>query len=239
MNAIIIDDELTFVAILKKLCDEIPDLNIVATFENATEAIKYLNKQEVDLIFLDMHLPDFTGFEFIQTLKNQPKIIVISSDSKLAITAFEYECIVDYIEKPVKLSRLKKSIEKLEKSFNDEDFEADAGDFVDDVEDVENTLFININKKLIKIDIQNINIVVAKGDYIYIKTEDKNHIVHASMKKILDKLPNSTFMKVHRSYIINLKKIDEIEENVIYIGKNVIPLSKLVKPQLISRLNIL
>ena len=110
MDCIIIDDEATARAIIEQLCLEVPDVNVIKTFPNAIQAIKYLNQNEVDLIFLDIHMPDFTGFDFIQTLKKPPKIVLTTSDTQFAIEAFEYDCIVDYLVKPITLSRFEKSV---------------------------------------------------------------------------------------------------------------------------------
>ena len=114
MNCIIIDDEATARMIITQLCSNVPSLNVLEEFPNAMQAIKYLNQNEVDLIFLDIHMPDFTGFDFIETLKNPPKIVLTTSDPKFAIQAFEYDCIVDYLVKPITQERFQKGIDKAE-----------------------------------------------------------------------------------------------------------------------------
>ena len=101
MNCIIIDDEAIGRAIISQLCSNVASLNLLEEFSNAIQAIKYLNQNQVDLILLDIHMPDFTGFDFIETLKNPPKIILTTSDSNFAIQAFEYDCIIDYLVKPI------------------------------------------------------------------------------------------------------------------------------------------
>ena len=100
MNCIVIDDEEMARAIIGQMVNDHKDLNLLQDFSNAMQAIKYLNQNEVDLIFLDIHMPDFTGFDFIQTIKNPPKVILVTSDKNFAIEAFEYECIVDYLVNP-------------------------------------------------------------------------------------------------------------------------------------------
>jgi two-component system response regulator LytT len=101
MNCIIIDDEEMARAIIVQKVIDHKDLHLVEEFSNAMQAIKFLNQNEVDLIFLDIHMPDFTGFDFIQTIKNPPKVILVTSDKDFAFVAFEYECIVDYLVKPI------------------------------------------------------------------------------------------------------------------------------------------
>lgn len=236
MNCIIIDDEATARAIIVQLCSNIPSLNVLEEFPNAMQAIKYLNQNEVDLIFLDIHMPDFTGFDFIQTLKNPPKIILTTSDPKFAIEAFEYDCIVDYLVKPIALPRFEKAIKKAEAFSSEPSSTVDA----DKVETTSgNDLYVNIDRRLIKIDIPSIYLVEAKGDYINVKTEDKNYTVHSTLKKIEDKLPNDLFLKVHRSFIINVQKIIDIEDNSVLIKKDVVPVSRSNRPELMKRLNLL
>ena len=115
MNCIIIDDEKMARVIIRTLCNQIKSLNLIEEFTNAIEAIKFLNENQVDLIFLDIHMPNFSGLDFIKTLKDPPKIIFTTSDPKFAIEAFEYDFIVDYLLKPVELPRFEKAVKKAEK----------------------------------------------------------------------------------------------------------------------------
>ena len=235
MNCIIIDDEEMARAIMSQMITRYPELKLIQIFPNAIEAIKFLNHNAVDLIFLDIHMPDFTGFDFIQSLKNPAKVILVTSDKNFAIDAFEYECIVDYLVKPITEERLNKAIQKA----NAYIFTTKPIEVKLNVEDNANEFYINIDRKLIKIEIPSINIVEAKGDYIHIKTESKNYIVHSTLKKIEDKLPKDLFLKVHRSFIINTNKIIDIEDNSVLIAKDVIPVSRANRPELMKRLNLL
>ncbi|MDH7911322.1 LytTR family DNA-binding domain-containing protein [Winogradskyella sp. SYSU M77433] len=237
MNCIIIDDEATARAIISQLCTNESSLNVLEEFPNAIQAIKYLNQNDVDLIFLDIHMPDFTGFDFIETIKNPPKIILTTSDANFAIQAFEYDCIVDYLVKPITPDRFSKAIQKAESSAKPIKSKAKAFDEVETTSG--NDLYVNIDRRLIKIDIPSIYLVEAKGDYIQIKTEEKNYTVHSTLKKIEDKLPDSLFLKIHRSYIINVDKIIDIEDNSVLIKKDVIPVSRSNRPELMKRLNLL
>lgn len=238
MNCIIIDDEATARAIIAQLCEGVPSLTLLEEFPNAIQAIKYLNQNDVDLIFLDIHMPDFTGFDFIETISNPPKIVLTTSDPNFAIQAFEYDCIVDYLVKPITPERFQKAIQKAEAAPVNET--AQASSSTESVESASgNDLYVNIDRRLIKIDIPSIYLVEAKGDYILIKTEDKNYTVHSTLKKIEEKLPDTIFLKVHRSYIINVDKIIDIEDNSVLIKKDVIPVSRSNRPELMKRLNLL
>ena len=236
MNCIIIDDEATSRTIIGELCSSYKNLNVVEVFSNAIEAIKYLNQNRTDLIFLDIHMPDFNGFDFIRTLKDPPYIILTTADAEFAIQAFEYDCIVDYLVKPIKPERFKKSLQKVEGKFNEE---VTAATTNKEKQQTGDDFYININKRLIKIDIQSIFLVQAKGDYIYLKTDNKNYTVHSTLKKIEEKLPDHIFLKIHRSYIININKIIDIEDNSVLIEKDVVPVSRSNRPELMKRLNLL
>ncbi|MFC4269367.1 LytR/AlgR family response regulator transcription factor [Polaribacter marinivivus] len=234
MNCIVIDDEKMARVIIKTLCSEINSLELVEEFSDAIQAIKYLNENQVDLIFLDIHMPNFSGLDFIKTLKNPPKIIFTTSDPKFAIEAFEYDFIVDYLLKPIEFPRFEKAVKKAQK---EQIIKKEASK--NKVEEVKNDFYVNIDRRLIKIDLPSIYLIQAKGDYINIKTENKNYIVHSTLKKIEEKLPDSLFLKVHRSYIINVKKIIDIEDNSVLIKKDVIPVSRSKRPELMKRLDLL
>lgn len=235
MKSIIIDDEATARAIISQLCATYKDIEVVEEFSNAIEAIKYLNQNEVDLVFLDIHMPDFTGFDFIQTLQKPPKIILTSSDVNFAIQAFEYCCIVDYLAKPITPERFQKAIEKVKTVSTTTPKVNTPEDALTNTDE----LYINIDKRLIKIDIPSIYMVEAKGDYIDLKTDNKNYTVHSTLKKIQSKLPTNMFLKVHRSYIINVSRIIDIEDNSVLINKEVIPVSRQNRQKLMQRLNLL
>ncbi|WP_272149628.1 LytR/AlgR family response regulator transcription factor [Tenacibaculum aiptasiae] len=238
MNSIIIDDEKLARSIIKALCNEKEGITVVEEFPNAIQAIKYLNENKVDLIFLDIHMPDFTGFDFVKTLKNPPLIILSTSDPQFAIEAFQYDCIVDYLLKPIDAERFDKAIEKAKNKKSIEAAQVKESSSSKEQE-INNDFYVNIDRRLIKIDLPSIYLVEAKGDYINIKTEEKDYVVHSTLKKIEEKLPESLFLKIHRSYIINVKKIIDIEDNSVLIKKNVIPVSRSKRPELMKRLDLL
>ena len=238
MKCIIIDDETAARAIIGHLCSQVDSLKVLEEFPNAIQAIKFLNKNEVDLIFLDIHMPDFTGFDFIDTLKNPPRIVLTTSDKNFAIEAFEYDCIVDYLVKPVTLPRFLKAIQKVENFVRPVSEAAPISPGLVKTTS-EKELYVNIDRRLIKIAFETIYLIEAKGDYILIKTEDKNYTVHSTLKKIEEKLPDSIFLKVHRSFVININKIVDIEDNSVLIARDVIPISRANRPELMKRLNLL
>ena len=229
LKCIIIDDDEIARLIIEEHCKKLDHLNVIASFDNALEAITYVNNNTVDLIFLDIHMPELNGFDFIDSLTNPCNVILTTSDTNFALNAFEYKCIVDYLVKPVKLPRFIKAVSKIDAEPSPNTSKNQPS----------NELYINIDRRLIKILISDIYLIEAKGDYVNIKTETKNHIVHTTLKKIEEKLPNDLFLKVHRSYIINLKQIIDIEDNSVLIKKEVIPVRRSKRPELMDRLNLL
>lgn len=234
MTSIIIDDDATARLIIKQLCNVSDKITVKEEFSSAIDAIKYLNSNKVDLIFLDIHMPSFSGFDFIQTLKSPPKIILTTSDKNFALQAFEYECVVDYLVKPITKERFDKSLLKL--SHFDEVKEVESEEIIN--KNIE-FIYVSVDRRLVRINIPDIYFVEAKGDYISIKTEKKNYIVHSTLKKIEDKLPSSLFLRIHRSFIINTSQIVDIEDNSVLIKKSVIPISRSNKSELMKRLNLL
>jgi len=236
MKCLIIDDELIAREILRKLCEGVGKIIVMGAFGDALSAIKYLNQNEVDLLFLDIHMPNFNGFDLIKTLKNPPKIILTTSDPNFALRAFEYDFIIDYLLKPLEASRFEKAVEKAKQVLNSESVGPSTEE---NLPNLDTDFYINIDRRLIKIDPFSVYLVEAKGDYINIKTEDNNYRVHTTLKKIEEKLPESIFLKIHRSYVINLKKIIDIEDNSVLIKRDVVPISRSKRPELMRRLDLL
>ncbi len=238
MKCIIVDDEATARAILGELCTDFPELEVVAQFPNALEALKYLNQNEVDVIFLDIHMPLLTGIDFIQTVKNPPKVVFTTSDKEFASEAFEYDFIVDYLVKPVTPPRFLKTIGKLENAFAFQTSDMSESSYLPEAH-LEKDLYINIDRRLIKLKLGEILMIEAKGDYIEITTSEEKYRVHSTLKNIKEKLPESLFMQIHRSYIINFTKIIDIQDNSVLIERSVIPISRSQRPNLMQRLNLL
>ena len=239
MTCIIVDDEATARAIVGKHCSAVADLDVVGEFDNAIDAIKFLNQQDVDVVFLDIHMPGFSGVDFVQTLKNCPKVVLTTSDTEFAIAAYEYEAIVDYMVKPLTTDRFQKSIQKVKNALKKQPAAAPSSNpNVGTGAQAEQDLYINIDKRLIKLHFHEILVVKAQGDYIDITTENKEYRVHTTLKKIKDKLPEKIFLQIHRSYIINFTKIIDIEDNSVLIKKMVIPISRSNRPELMRRLNL-
>ncbi len=236
MRCIIVDDEASARAIVQELCKTIPDLEVVAEFPNALEALKFLKHNQVDLIFLDIHMPKFTGVDFIETAKDPPKIVLTTSDKNFAIEAYGYDFVIDYLVKPITAERFQTCKARLERAFQTSKLEH-VENGIAQTEDED--LYINIDRRLIKLKFGEIQLIEAQGDYIEIQTQQKRYRVHSTLKKIKEKLPESRFLQIHRSFIINFTQIIDIQDNSVLIERNVIPISRSNRPELMQRLNLL
>lgn len=233
IKCIIVDDEKLAREVLSILILKSEKLVLLEQFSNAIDAIKYLNANRVDLIFLDIHMPNFSGFDFVQTIKNPPKVILVTIDKNFALEAFNYNCIADYLIKPIVEERFTKAINRISIKRENSFMSLNSSDA--SVKEI----YVNIDKRLIKIEISSINFIQANGDYILIKTEGTNYTVHTTLKKIEDKLPKTSFLKIHRSYVINVNKIIDIQDSTVLIGKDLIPVSKNNRPILMESINLL
>jgi two-component system, LytTR family, response regulator len=230
MNCIIVDDEEMSRAALKHLAGQSPFLNLLGECGSSAEALAVLNEQKVDLMLLDVKMPEMDGLELIKTLQHPPLIILITAKKEYAIEAFECN-VVDYILKPVSLARFLKAITKAKSLF-------EAGQQKEDVRDADH-LFIKTNASLIKLSIKEILWIEALGDYIKVHTADKSLTIHSTMKGIEKKLPPDIFIRVHRSFIVSIFSINSIDDATIVTDKKLIPVGAMYKENLMKRLNLL
>jgi len=231
MKCIIVDDNKMARMALVQLVNQIPSLETVAECSDAAEALDALDSNSVDLLLLDIEMPDMTGLDLIKKLGNKrPLIIFTTAKTDYAVEAFELN-VVDYLVKPITLPRLKQAVEKASEALdsNKQEVKVEEQGFV----------FVKDNGILKRISIEDILFLEAMGDYVKVHTAQKFHVVHATLKSIEEKLPPSKFLRVHRSYIVAINKIDFIQEGTINIGKTSIPVADTHKANLNKRLNLL
>jgi DNA-binding LytR/AlgR family response regulator len=225
MNAIVVDDDQLSINNLKYLCDKIPDLNVLGDFTNAIDALAFIRKNKIDVVFLDIEMPDFNGIELVKSTSDLPQIVFTTAKAEYAVQAFEYDA-TDYIQKPITLPRLQKSIERVEK-INKENSLVDK-DFI----------FVKSDRKLVKISFDDIFYIESVSDYVvFVLTNNKKLITHSTLKSMEERLNHPLFMKVHRAYIVNISKIVDIEDNAITMGNYIVPVSRANKSSLLEKLN--
>jgi DNA-binding LytR/AlgR family response regulator len=231
MKCLIVDDNKLARMALEKLMSQVPSLELVKECSDAGEALEALNTTPVDLLLLDIEMPGMSGLELIRKMSNnRPLIIFTTSKTDYAVEAFELN-VVDYLVKPISLPRFRQAIEKANEAMesNKEEVKVEEQGFV----------FVKDNGVLKRISIDDIMFLEAMGDYVKVHTAQKFHVVHATLKSIEEKLPATKFLRVHRSYIVAINKIDYIQEGTISIGKTSIPVADTHKSNLNKRLNLL
>jgi len=227
MNCIIIEDEIPAQKILQNFIEKIPNLELIGTFNAAIAAHSFLRNNNADLVFLDINLPDISGLEFIKTIKNPPAIIITTAYPDYAVRSFELDTIVDYLVKPIRFERFFKAINKL-KSKKDENIK----------EEEQDSLFLNVDKTHHKIVLNDIFYVESDRNYITLITKNKALSFIDTLKNWVDKLSNNQFIQVHKSFIVNVNKVDKISGNILFIADKRIPIGRTYKQGLLTKLKI-
>ncbi|MEM9023593.1 MAG: LytTR family DNA-binding domain-containing protein [Bacteroidota bacterium] len=203
-------------------------LNLVGIYASAIEAKEALDEKDVDLIFLDVEMPNMTGMEFIQTFRDIPQIILVTAKKEYAFEAFKYD-VTDYISKPINYTRFLQAAEKAQRINENIVSEGDQDD----------TIFIKSDLALVKVSLSEVNYIEALGDYVRVITDAEKYTVLSTMKAFEAKLSDKNFLRVHKSYIVRLDKIKQIEGNMVNLGKKAIPVSRTYKDTLLQRINML
>ena len=229
-NCVIVEDLQVAADYLKKCCEKSGQVDVMGHFTNVAEALDYLNKNSVDLLFLDVEMPGATGFDLLDQLAYYPKIILTTSKSEYAYNAFEYN-VTDFLKKPFTYQRFQESLQKITATPT-----TDGNGITSTATD---HIFIKCEGKLVRLNNDDILYIESMGDYVKFVTGDKKYVTHNTIKNLEEKVNRQTFIKVHRSYIININKIDDIRENDLFIKGNEIPVSKAHKSEVLKRLNII
>jgi DNA-binding LytR/AlgR family response regulator len=220
IRCLIIDDEPLAQRVIERYIENLPFLEISGKCNSAVEAIDFLHKKEVDLMFLDINMPKLTGIDFLRTLKNPPLVIITTAYAEYAIQGYELD-VVDYLMKPFAFDRFYKAIQKAEEMLKGREIvhhEPKEGD-----KQEENYIFIKSSKKTFKVNLDQILYIEALGDYVKIFTTDKMIVSYQSLKNIETLLPAKQFPRIHKSFIIALSRIDMIEGNQVKVKDRLIP----------------
>jgi DNA-binding LytR/AlgR family response regulator len=228
LNCVVVDDSSIQRMIITKLVNNHQNLNLVGDFSNAIEAKSCMSVHAVDLILLDIEMPIISGFDFLDDLKLKPQIIFITSKADYAVKAFDYDA-TDYLQKPISVDRFDSAVKRavdmhrLKHEITDEE-----GDFI----------FIKSNLKKLKIFTSKIKWIEAYGDYVKVVTDEDSNLVLSTMKSFEQDLNKERFLRVHKSYIVNIEKIERFNSKFAEIGVTKIPLSRNKKDDLKKALAI-
>ncbi|AWA31187.1 DNA-binding response regulator [Flavobacterium magnum] len=228
LNCVIVDDSSIQRMIVGKLVSNHLNLNLVGEFSNALEAKNFMSYTAIDLLFLDVEMPIVSGFDLLDGLKVKPQVIFITSKPEYAVKAFDYDA-TDYLQKPITNARFESAIKRAMNLYN---MQKDANDEEGD------HIFIKSKLKKLKIFTAKIKWIEAYGDYVKVVTEDENHLVLSTMKSFENDLPSDRFVRVHKSYIVNIDKVDKFNSKFAEIGPTKIPLSRNKKEDLKKALEV-
>ena len=231
MKCLIVDDNTMARMAMKQLVKQVKDLELVQECADAMEAYNAINEKQVDLLFLDIEMPGMSGLDLIRNLGNKKPLIIFTTAKKdYAVEAFELN-VVDYLVKPVSPPRFLQAIEKANEAYASIKQEVKVED--------QAFVFVKDNGVLKRVNVDDILFLEAMGDYVKVHTSQKFHVLHSTLKAIEEKLPPSKFIRVHRSYITSINKIDSIQDGVIAIGKSTIPVADTYRSALNKRINLL
>lgn len=216
LHAIAIDDEPVALEIVQTLAEKISFINVAATFTNAFDAIPYLQQNKVDLIFLDIRMPDISGIDFLKSIPNPPMIIFTTAYSEHAVQSFELDAL-DYLLKPFSQARFLKACNKAWEQYN----------LKSHVKRVESGhVFIKTGTEQVRLDLDQLLYIESFGNYLQFVTTDKKLMSRLTMAEAEALLPSAGFLRIHRSYIIGIGKISKIEKGTVWVGQSELPVGK-------------
>ncbi len=218
IKCVIIDDEPLAINVIENHLAQFDNFQIVQTYNNPIKAYELLEKEKIDVVFLDINMPQMTGFEFIESLTNKPLFVITTAYREYAVKSFELD-VLDYLVKPIPLNRFLKTVNKIyQYKYNTTQ--------TDSLLQQEPHMFLRVNKKLIKVNLNDILLIESLKDYVKVITTLGDYVVHKSLTAITEELPASNFLRVHRSYTIALNKIVALDGNTIEISNRKIPIGR-------------
>lgn len=224
MNCIIVDDEPLAREAIQMLIDSTDNLSLMGSFNGADSAADFLQRNQVDLIFLDIQMPGINGIELARTISKETFVIFTTAFSEFAIDSYEVDAI-DYLIKPIKSERFQKAVEKAQ--IYSKLFKTEQTNQIENITD--DYFFVKADRKIFKIYFDHILFIEGLKDYVVIHTGNQKVITAMNIKTIQEQLPQSMFVRVSKSYIINAKHIESVDNNTVYIGQNEIPIGNIYR----------
>jgi DNA-binding LytR/AlgR family response regulator len=225
-KCVIVDDEPLALDVLESFIQKVPELELVGICHNAIEAMAMLRQHEVDILFLDIQMPEINGMDMVRSIKSKPAVVFTTAYTEHAIQAFELDAI-DYLLKPISFERFIKAVNKAIHYValgHKEQLPADVQH--PPLAEEEDYIFVKADKKIIKIKLDDVHYIEGLKDYVMIYTTDQRIITLQTMKNLEERLPSNKFLRVHRSFIISLDKLKSVVGNAVEIKDKLIPLGK-------------
>jgi len=227
LDCLILDDEEMSRNLVKQFVEKTEGLNLIGVYGDPIEAANALKKTRVDILFLDIEMPNMTGYDLIKTLEEQPQIIMITAKKEHAAEAFDYN-VTDYLVKPINYTRFFQAVGRAFENIENKKDRKGA-----------NEIYVRTESKIVKVNLDELLYVEALADYIMLFTAENKYIVHSTMKGFQSKLPSNRFVRIHRSYIVNKDKVASIENLFVVINNKYIPIGASYKDDFMSRINML
>lgn len=250
IRTLIVDDEPTAREVLARYVERHATLDAAGTCESAVEAANVLRRKDIDLLLLDVEMPEMSGLELVKAVEDSPAVILVTASETYAVEAFGLG-VVDYLVKPVRYARFLKAITRVENQHLEQSGSAESSSSSQENapaassrEDAKNqsgseTLFFQEDGDLIQIRLVEVQYVEAKGDYMLIWTESGKHMVNTTMKKIESKFPSDRFARVHRSYLVRLDQVEKIEDDTLLLGDTGVPIGPTYRERLLEKIQTL
>ena len=237
INCIAVDDEPPALMQMEDFISKVPFLNLMSTFDNAMETLEFLKNNEVDLVFLDIEMEGFTGLQLLKIIKQKPKIILTTAYDQYAIQAFDLD-VTDYLLKPISFERFVKATEKVYDNIHQEKQHSQLHNPLN-IQEEKTCIFVKTEYRIQRVDFREILYIEGLKEYLIIKTTAGRVITLQSFKHIEEMLPHSNFIRVHKSWMVAIDKIESIERNHIRIADKLIPVGDTYRKNFMNALNSL
>ncbi|MCS4054368.1 LytR/AlgR family response regulator transcription factor [Salinibacter ruber] len=247
IRCLIADDDPSSQDLLSKYADRHADLDTVGVCEDGIEAANILREKEVDLILLDVEMPEMSGLELVESLSDPPAIVMVTGHEEYAVEAFEVD-VVDYLVKPVRYGRFLTATERVSERLGtggsqDEPSEPTAEEDTTESPHLADTsaehVFLKDGRRLIRVALKDIQWIKAQGDYMLVQAESDRYMINSTMKELDEKLPSSQFIRIHRSHIVRIDQIKDIEDTTLIIDGKMLPIGPSYQDELIERIQTL
>ncbi len=234
IRCIAVDDEAPGLSVIKMYCSKLPTLELLETFQNPVEALAYIEEQQPDLVFLDINMPDINGLQFVSLLKQQPAIIFTTAHKEFAVESYDVQA-VDYLLKPIVFDRFEQAVQKAQGLISQPvEQEQVNNDPHPDTSAHPGFIFLKSDTRFIKVNLKDIQFIEGMRDYVKVHTIDQHIMTLSGMEKMLQRLPEKDFIRVHRSFIVGVHHIDMVQHNHVMIGEEKISVSNTYREALFN-----
>ena len=227
LNCLVVDDEPFSIEIIRNYIEKVPGLFFKAKCGNAIDALRFIQEHSVDVVFLDINMPEVTGIQMVKSMTDPPLIVFVTAYPEYAIKGFDLDA-VDYLLKPFSFDRFMKAVEKVYSRIGVEQLENDVPD---------GFIMVRADKRDYKLKLADILFIQSKGDYLKIVTSGRSYLIHETMQNIMGVLPENQFVRIHKSYIVSVHKIKYLEGTQLFLETISIPIGKVYREGLLNVLS--